>query len=445
MCKNDRILFIIPRTDRPTEEIRGLCPPLGVLYLCTFLNQRGFVCEFIDMYAKPIYMEEIKRKIESFKPDIVGLSMMFSEAKKVGYIIAKMIKRVKKDVVIFAGGVDVTFRGKEMLKECSDIDYAIRYDGEITILELMEYISGKQQSIENIRGLIFRRNNHVVVNQAREVFPISQMPTINRNLYNSEDYQYPYTLITSKGCPYSCIFCGGGAYGRGYQLMPLDNLEKEIVALRHKIEADGNLEEHHVIIWDDAFTVNLERSMEVAKLMNKYKLKWGAQGRVNEVTREALRIYLENGCQKLNFGVESADESVLDEIHKNIYLSQVMDVANFSQKYHLPTSFNFIIPLPSDTYESASRTLDFAEQLNELSNVYVSINMNTLFPGTEMYEQHEKYGIIPLYDDEQYNSFTIPGFYTDKLGINEINELAGRAFVLAARSRAKRTIEGIKY
>ncbi|WP_066506567.1 B12-binding domain-containing radical SAM protein [Abyssisolibacter fermentans] len=438
------VLFIIPNTDRPNLQKRGLCPPIGLGSLCTVLKNNNYTSKIIDMYAKPCTKSQLIKQIKDISPKFISLSIMFSESKRVAIDIANEVKTQFPNIPILIGGVDVTFRGIMYLKECESMDYGMTYDGEITIIELLKALNNNKD-ISEIEGLIYREGNNIIRNNDRKPVDINSLPTIDRSFFELDYYEYPYTMMTSRGCPYSCIFCGGGAVSRGYHIKSLSKIEDEIKSIAQIIKARGDADDHHLIFWDDAFSVDSDRVIDIGKLAYKYGLKWGGQCRVNELSLEHLSDMKKYNCQKLNFGVESGDERVLENIKKSISLEDVIRIAKYCSEIKLAASFNFLLPHPSDTEDSINKTLEFASKLNELDYISISINLLTPFPGTYMYEKRYELGIRFLTDDEAYFHFRNPVFETKNLDMNTIKKYTAKALLLESKSKQDKKRLNIKY
>jgi radical SAM superfamily enzyme YgiQ (UPF0313 family) len=438
------VIFIIPSPDRPTLQTGGLCPPLGVGSMCTVLAEHGIESKIIDMYADEYSRTRLKSEIEKEKPKIVGLSM-FSESFSKGCEIARLCKEVDNSICVVIGGIDATFRAEEYLQKCNSINIAVLYEGEKAILEIYENHIHKRKQLNDINGIMYRENESIYRNAKRPPQNLDELPYIDRKFFDLSKYKYPYTVVTSKGCPYACLFCGGGAVGRGYQERSLKSIEEELEHISKIIKERGEYEDHHLIFWDDAFSIFPDRVIAIGRIAKKYDLKWGCQCRINEVSLEQLRLMKELNCQKLNFGVESGDKEILADIQKGIDLEEVIKIARFCSNIKLAASFNFIAPFPTDTEASLANTLSFAEQLNKLDYISISFNVNTPFPGTYMYNESKGMGIKFVTDNDVDYNFKNPVFETQYLNMNSIKKHIIKALILESKSKEDKKRLGIKY
>jgi len=205
-----KILLISPPTDSAIKRVVGTTgPPLSLAYLASMVRDEHDV-KIIDSIAENISFEQLRKRIKRFDPDIVGVTATTSMIPD-AYQVTKLAKEINRDVKTVVGGPHVTFLPGRTLNECPYIDYVVRGEGEYTFKELVKAIE-KGKGFEEVRGLSFKRNKKTINNPAREFIKnIDEIPMPAYDLLPMEYYKADGvnfgTVVTSRGCPFNCIFC----------------------------------------------------------------------------------------------------------------------------------------------------------------------------------------------------------------------------------------------
>lgn len=153
---------------------------------------------------------------------------------------------------------------------------------------------------------------------------------------------------------------------------------------------------------DDTFTVNPKRLYDIFDMARSKGLQfpWTCMARINTVDESLLRYMKENGCWHISFGIESGDERILKEIHKNIQLENVVRVTDVCRKFGILTKGFFIVGHPLETIETIDKTINFACRL-KLDDVVVTIN--TPIPGSYQFDHAQEYGTLDTQSWEKFN------------------------------------------
>jgi uncharacterized radical SAM superfamily protein len=183
-------------------------------------------------------------------------------------------------------------------------------------------------------------------------------------LFTQYNYSMPYSrhkkitsILTTYGCPFQCKFCNSNALR--YKERSLDLIIEEL----KEIKKQGIKE---IYIRDFTFTANKERVKKLCKLMieNKFNLAWSCDGRVDNVDEETLRLMKKAGCFLIFFGVESADDKILEENNKGFTTKKVREIFKLCKKVGIETLGSFIVGLPQDNKDSTEKTIQFAIDLD---------------------------------------------------------------------------------
>lgn len=364
--------------------------PLGIGYIVSILRENGFYeIDLFDPEAEKANWEEIKKRIESFGAEVIGLSCVTASyplAKK----IAKLVKSVNKEIFIVMGGAHASAIPEETLKDCPQVDLVVIGEGEYTFLEICQRLERKER-LGDIAGIAFRRNGKVLCSPSRKfIVDFDKIPFPSRYLVNLKNYRIPshmnigkrgVTLISSRGCPARCTFCASHVVaGRKFRAYSPNYVVREIDYLQ------GKYGFKYFIFEDDAFTIDKERVKEICRRLIKRKKKiiWSCFGRVTTVDREVLRLMRKSGCYLIGFGVESGDQTILKNIKKGITKKQCRRAFKLSKKMGLKTQGFFIIGNPGETEKTIEKTINFAIELNPSLAFFSPL---VPYPGTEIYNR----------------------------------------------------------
>jgi len=164
----------------------------------------------------------------------------------------------------------------------------------------------------------------------------------------------------------------------------------EIKTLKHQYGAEG--------IWfaDDTMTISKEHVQKICQLMKEEGMLWGAQARVDLADEETIKLMKESGCIQLEFGVESGNQRVLDEIiKKGVTIEQAEKTFALCHKYNIRTHAAFMIGLPTETQEEVIQTFQFVKKIKP--NWY-AFSIFAPLPGTYLYDHYYAPGEIDLVD-----------------------------------------------
>jgi len=195
-----------------TEE-RGFNPPLGIMYVAAcLLKYTDASVDILDADAEELSHEKIKQEIRIRKPDIVGLSAMTFTLIDC-LIIAKLVKEVDKDIKVVIGGAHVYIYPYETIN-LPNIDYVIVGEGENIFVDFVNNIDNID-SLKKTKGIVFKHKGKVINTGLPDLIDdLDSIPFPARNLTPYKKYtsllakRNPITtMITSRGCPYKCLFC----------------------------------------------------------------------------------------------------------------------------------------------------------------------------------------------------------------------------------------------
>ncbi len=401
--------------------------PLGIFYLGAYLRKYGHEVHVVDGEALETTAAGLAEQARQLKPGLVGLSattVAFHRALET----AREIKKILPETPIALGGPHITASWENALSY-SEFDLGILGEGEASLLELVETLEGSE-SLEKVGGLVYKRDGRLTVNQSRNhISDIDDIPfpaydlIPDLSVYNPPPSNYKRlpvaNIITSRGCPNQCTFCGHQVFGRTLRQRSASNIVDEIEML---------YKQHHVreiAFVDDTFTIKPERIIDLFDLLDSkgIRIPWTCMSRVNTVDFEILKYMRDHGCWHISFGIESGNEEILRLIKKNISLEQASKVADWCYQLGIKSKGFFIIGHPGETIETIDQTIETALRMR-LHDVVVTLN--TPLPATEQSRTAESYGTLEKNDWAKFNMWN-PVFIPFGLS-REIMEAKHREF-----------------
>ena len=394
-----KVLFVHPygsnflpgRQDITT--IFNLMPPLGIMSIAAVLEQNGIAVEIIDCYADPAPHEAVVEKILAKQPDIVGFSCTTSSFTE-GYRVAELLKQRRPDIFTVVGGAHACTIGAPLLDSFPAIDYLVIGEGEQTMLELAQ--SGCR-NVEVIPGIACRKNGVGTLTVQRELiadldclpFPAYHLLPEFPKRYTLPLFSFPTapntSIISSRGCPYSCSYCDRSVFARGFRFNSPEYIIEHVAMLNRTYGI------RHVFFYDDLFTFDRQRVKRFCELKKQKQLRvtYNCIARLEHVDQELLTLLKDSGCWQVNFGIESGDPDVVRKHRKFFGLDEVGRKLQMVKEAGMRVKGLFMIGLPGEDEAAIRRTIEYA-----LSLPLEEINVTkfTPFPGAPVYKTIREQG-----------------------------------------------------
>ena len=334
--------------------------------------------------------EEIKERISLFKPEVVGVSVNTPKVPS-ALKIAEICKTINSDITVVFGGHHSTIKPDEMLLS-QNVDFVVRGEGEETFCELVNHLQNCILDYRTIAGLSFRDNGQVIHNVDRKLIcSLDSLPLPARDKLVDLDSYTPVQLsmvMTSRGCPYKCGFCSSqNMWGRKVRFRSVDNVLNELNELKQRFAVKN------ITFLDDSFTANRDRIKDLCSTLieKKMDITWSCLTRVGIISDDLIILMKKAGCTKLDIGIESGNQRVLDLIDKGITLKQVKEAVDILKHNKMYWSGFFMFGFPTETEEEVLDTLNF---LHELKPNWANISIFTPYPGTKLYDLAKVKGMI---------------------------------------------------
>ena len=400
---NKDVLLVYP----PGQECK--IPALGFLYLAAVLEGKKFSVGILDASIENLSLSHTLETIKKMQPRIIGISTWTSTYSFVRKFVF-ILKHFFNNVTIVLGGPHVTACPEETLNE-TPADFAVIGEGEYTFLELCGHILGNNSiSLHNIKGIAYKEGGKIIKTGNREFIKnLDDLPLPARHLIPFKKYrnyghlakQLPSAeMITSRGCPFPCIFCGDVVFGRRYRV---HSAEKVLEECEHLMKYYGIRD---INFQDSNFVVDQERLVKFCEgiIRKKWKLSWVCQADINSANRnlDILSLMKKAGCWMIGYGVESGSPEILQVIRKKVNLEKAKNVFISTRKAGIMTIAYLQIGNLEDNQESIERTVAYAKSLH---TDIASFAITTPFPGTELWDRAIK---LKYVEEISYNDLKVP-------------------------------------
>jgi radical SAM superfamily enzyme YgiQ (UPF0313 family) len=391
-----RVLLINP--SYPFEEFPRLLVTLP--YVAAALREEGHEVEILDLLLARTTPDKIERRMERFRPQVVGITSVTLNH-HIAEGIAEVVRKCDERVPIVMGGPHVSFEIEGSFRRLrSALDFIAIGEGEHTMRELVRALEGRMD-LRDVRGLAgFDRDLGTVWRNAPRPLEddLDTLPPPARDLVPLARYlalDSHASVVTSRGCPYECIFCSAPAW-TGRKVRYRDPLR-----CVDEIEDLARLGFTEITIEDDLFTLYRKHFLAVCGelIRRDTGIRWNAFSRVDTINPEIVDTMARAGCQAICFGVESGNQEVLDLVKKSSNLAKVKDAMRMSQAAGITALASFIIGLPGETEETLRKTVEFAESLRDEFGSLYGFHILAPFPGTEVREKAVEYGLEILNSD----------------------------------------------
>lgn len=387
-------------------------PPYTLALLNACLAKKKYEVELFDPNYSNMTEDDVLEYFKKTQPDIIGVSSISTEYINANRAMTRIIKEASPHSIVIQGGVLPTVILDIAMKD-PNVDYWIMGEGEFRFPCLLDELSKPKPNLSLIDGLAYRKNGTAkVVPMKGFIEDLDSIPLPDYGNLNLLDYgnrklkyaagllprQFPYAVtITSRGCPYRCIFCAASTVsGRKIRLRSAGNVLNEIDVLY-----DTGIRE--IIFLDDHFLGSRKRAIELMQGMldRNYNLTWKcANLAIHHLDEKILALMKGSGSYQMTLSIESGNQYVLDNIIKKpIKLSKVPETINMAKSFGFEIIANFVIGFPGESWEQIRETFCFAESLDvDLVNFHVA----TPLPKTELMEICLREGNLPEgYDIEE--------------------------------------------
>jgi anaerobic magnesium-protoporphyrin IX monomethyl ester cyclase len=364
-------------------------PPLGLGYIAAALESQGAEVELVDCtFLKP--QQAIERVVLG-RPQVVGFYCMFSMKKTTLELAQTIRSQVGSDCLFVVGGPLPSWTPEAFL---GVFDAVAVGEGEQTMVELTQCIA-EGKALSNVKGLVYRETDRTVSTPLRPfIEDLNSLAFPTREYFDNDAYKSYYkksfgytttSMITSRGCPFSCDFCSKPIFDADMRTRSVGNIVDEV-------ETIAGLGYERVWFADDCFTLNNRHLTAVCEELTRRRLdvSWECLSRVDTMDAQVASAMKRSGCIRVFFGIESGNDSVLGLMNKRITTAQAERAVHLAKAAGLKVGAFFIVGYPGESDKTVLDTVRFA---SGLPLDYVSFTLPYPIPGTPLYERVKGDGV----------------------------------------------------
>jgi anaerobic magnesium-protoporphyrin IX monomethyl ester cyclase len=369
--------------------------PLGISYLVAILHQAGYKVMVKDYGVEFFSAQAFKELIINFDIEVIGISSRTASFSSAKYLVG-LLAEIGYSGYILMGGQHVSSLPEYSLKE---IDYPktiiIDGEGEQTILDVCDYISSGYdlKTFSSIKGIYYLSDGEIIKTPRRPLIKdLDQLPLPARHLLPMNLYKTAYCIITSRGCPFHCIYCDKSVSKKQVRLRTPQNIILEIEDVLSKYGP------RPIFFVDDFFTLHKERVYEFVELLQQkhINIDWWCLSRVDGVDEELVGKLKSAGCKRITFGIESGDEETLRKIKKKTNVKAAEKAVRLAVNSGISVKANFILGFGWDDYSTWRKTIKLAARLPV--NYEYAFYYATPFPGSELWDIALKENVVSLHN-----------------------------------------------
>lgn len=375
--------FFKPRRDRSVFRF----PPLGISYIAASLRAAGHSVTLLDCTFERNRNDALNKAL-AIQAEVVGIYCMVTMLDESVWF-ARQLRRQSR--LLVAGGPLPTCDPVPFLEH---FDIVVRGEGDQTILDLLD-ASQQGTDLSDVPGIVYRKgvgsegDTGVIFTKDRPFAKdLDAIPFPARELLPNERYiqyarkKYGYsitTVMSTRGCPFRCEFCSNVVFGGSYR-------ERSPANVVDEIEAALKLGYDRISFADDVFTMKNEQVFSICEeiLRRGLLFQWECLGRVDSLDVPTALKMKQAGCNRIYFGIEFADEGILQLMNKGTTPTQAQKAVEIAHAAGLQVGAFFILFYPGDTDDTVLRTLHFAASL---PLDYLGLSLPYPLPGTALFER----------------------------------------------------------
>jgi anaerobic magnesium-protoporphyrin IX monomethyl ester cyclase len=368
--------------------------PYGLLSLGAQAARGGHQVKIYNLSA--FSWARVEAVIGALEADLYGMSCWTANRRGVD-LVSRLIRRLHPRAHVVVGGPHATPLAREVLEHYTAVDTVAVGESEDTFMELVARLAAREPT-QGIAGTWYRSGGRIEEGPHRK-----SIEDLDR-LASPHDYFGTHILMTSRGCPWQCTFCGAETtWGRGFRgrSVPrvLDDIEHALEKLPVKM----------IQIKDDTFTANKRRALEICNgiVERGLSFSWSCDTRVDVLTDELLGAMRRAGCQRLSLGVESGAPSVLAKINKKITVEQILRSTALAKSYGIQVRYYMMLGNRGETLETFHETLRFLGRAQPHQYIFSCLS---IYPGTLDFDDAEKSGGLDrrVYFNEPFQELKTP-------------------------------------
>jgi len=391
-----KVLFVEPPKDFWFVMGEYTPPPLGILQLAAFLESRipDFDIVVLDCQAEQIGWDDLKRHIESIEPDVVVSSALATCNTYTIIRTLDIVKKIDPQIKTVVGGQHFTALANESLESYSEIDFIIRGEGELTLVDLLQDIEQGRPFVK-VDGISFRHGDKIVHNRPRALIDnLDDLPFPGYNFIENNMDKYHFKMMAhsnagyamveaSRGCSHKCTFCSQWPYWRGrWRTKSPKRIADEMEYIYNEYDIS--------FLWltDD----NLGLGKRISDLCNELikkgvsdSITWFIQARSDDIVKhkKILPKMRRAGNYWVMAGLERHDDKTITNYHKGIKPNDSKLSMDLLKENGIFAQATLIMGDRSDSHNSIQQLRDFVNNVDPDLAIFMVL---TPFPGTDLYK-----------------------------------------------------------
>lgn len=368
--------------------------PYGLLSLASVAIDAGHQARVLNLSG--FAWDDVLSSLSKLRADVFGLSCWTANRRGV-LMTAEAIRDLHPQAHIVVGGPHATPFASQLLEKCDAIDTVALGESEGTFLELLQRLAvGKPTTA--IEGTAFRSGAEVALAGKRAA--LRQLDQLTA----PQAYFPTHIMMTSRGCPWQCTFCGAETtWGRGFRghsvSYVVDALEQALSKLPVRM----------IQIKDDTFTANKKRALAICREIQNRGLRflWSCDTRVDVLDEELLLEMRLAGCQRLSLGVESGSAQILKNIDKKITLDEIIEATELAKSVGIQVRYFMMLGNRGETIETFAETRRFLDRAAPHSFVFSCLSV---YPGTRDFDAAVEQGWLDpaVFFEQDFQEFKTP-------------------------------------
>jgi anaerobic magnesium-protoporphyrin IX monomethyl ester cyclase len=382
------------------RQFRAAGFPVGVALVASYLESRGVQVRILDLAVQKDWRSALEKEMKENAAPVVGVSFQITQYEE-ALEIARFIKKDYPATNVIFGGSYASSAPRECIRN-PEVDVVCCSEGEFTTLDLLQAFENGRP-LDTVEGIVFQRDDGEIVQTPPRALieNLDEMPLPAYHLLDLEphiraEHTADFTgkkrrcmeLITSRGCPYHCIYCHS-FFGKKFRGRSPQHVMDEILLLHR---------EHGVtefVIWDDTFTMDIQRAKDICDLIIasgiKIVLQLRGGVRPEQMDEELMAKLKEAGAETMCVGIESAVWRIQKLIKKNLKIKKVEELLALAKKYGITSIGLMMMGFPGESIDEIKENTRWARQ-SQLDYTFFSIV--TPFPNTELYELATRKGLF---------------------------------------------------
>lgn len=416
MAKKIVLVFPVPRAPSGAAGQMVGRIPFSLLYLERALRG-AYEVQIFDQRSADFSQERLAKAAKGAV--CVGVTVFTGYQITSGLALSRKLKLEAPGTPVVWGGWHATLDPKQVIAEES-VDYAVVGQGETTLRELADCLSGSGGELSAVRGLVYKKDGEIRQNPPRAMvnpdsFPRADLGLLDCSLYffKSEFAEKCAGLFASHGCPFHCSFCSvHQAYGRRWFPRDASNVLDEMALLKEKYGIDGvNFDDDNFFV-DKNYTIKLLNGM----IDRKLGIKWSALAHSSTFLKMADEPFLEllkkSGCSQIQIGAETGNQKILEEvIGKHAVVEDTYKFVELLKRMDIAPMLSTMVGFPYGDGSDYKDTFSMIAKCKRISSsLRPQVFLYTPYPGTVLYSYAIEHGFKPPQDLEGWGGHSLTSF-----------------------------------